>query len=179
MIRKDEITSIGKFLKTHALKGELNAVFDIDPLDLQPQMPLITEMEGIFVPFYMDSIRSKGHFASLVKLHGIDSEEDARQLVNKIIYLRKSDLSLIDDEVGEEGGYADDFVGFVLTDPAQGVIGTVSDVDLSTQNALFIVETPDHHTVYVPVSEEWIEEVDFDNNTIIMSLPDGLLDLNL
>ena len=31
MIEKDELLPVGKFRRTHALKGELNATIDIDP----------------------------------------------------------------------------------------------------------------------------------------------------
>lgn len=70
MITTDEITSIGKFHKTHALKGELNAMLDIDAEFLDTEHPLIMDIDGIFVPFYCETVRPKSHFSSLVKLQG-------------------------------------------------------------------------------------------------------------
>ena len=77
MITRAEISPIGKFHKTHALKGELNAVLDVEADLIDTKRPLIVDIDGIFVPFYCDSVRPKGHFSSLVKLQGIDSEADA------------------------------------------------------------------------------------------------------
>ena len=60
MIERDDIKEIGVFQRTHGLKGELNAILEIDPdfFD-EGEHPLIVEIEGVFVPFYADSIRDK------------------------------------------------------------------------------------------------------------------------
>lgn len=178
MIESREITSIGKFQKTHALKGELNAVFDIEAGSLDSSMPLIIDMDGIYVPFYTESVRGKGQFASLVKLCGVDSEEEAKLFVNKTIYLLKTDLqALSDEEDDEEGGYAEDFIGFSIVDSDEGPVGEIVDVDVSTQNTLFLVDTPDG-IVYIPVSEDFIEGIDEDDRIITMRLPEGLVSIN-
>ena len=178
MITNDEITAIGKFLKTHALKGELNAVFDINA-DLNAiEAPRIIDVDGLNVPFFIDSVRPKGHFASLVKLNGVENEQDAKPFVNKTIYLLKSDLADLEDD-DTEGEYADDMVGYQVLDTELGPIGEITDVDLSTQNTLFIITTPDGETVYIPVSEDFIDSIDPDGRQITMTLPDGLVDLNI
>ena len=57
MIYSTDIEQIGKFLKTHALKGELNAQLEIDADFLRPEIPIIMDIDGIFVPFYPESVR--------------------------------------------------------------------------------------------------------------------------
>ena len=52
MITEEEITSVGKLLKTHALKGEMNMMLDIDPGYLEDGNPAILDIDGIYVPFY-------------------------------------------------------------------------------------------------------------------------------
>lgn len=176
MIERSYITPVGKFLKTHALKGELNATLDIDAEAVTEDVPLIVDMDGIFVPFYAEGVRGKGQFASLVKLSGVDSEEEAKPFVNKTIYLLKSDLQQMDGD-DEEGEYVDDFIGWTLRDSTSGFTGVISDVDTSTQNTLFLADTPDG-TVYIPVTEDFIESVDTEGKTITMALPEGLADIN-
>lgn len=51
MIKEDEIIEIGKFQKTHALQGELNALLDVDLDFAEEDHPLIVEIDGIYVPF--------------------------------------------------------------------------------------------------------------------------------
>ena len=179
MIEAKDIAEVGQFFKTHALKGELNAVFDIDAGGLTPETPLVVDMDGIFVPFFIEGIRSKGARASLVKLQGVDSEAEARDFVNKAIYIRCADCEMLSgDDADEEGGYADEFIGYTVCDAVHGEIGTIGDVDLSTQNALFIVDNPEG-TVYIPISEDFIDNIDTENRVIRMNLPEGIVNLNL
>ena len=58
------------------------------------------------------------------------------------------------------------------------MIGKVVDIDTNTENELFIVETPEGRTVYIPLTEDFIEKMDEEGKTVHMRLPDGLLDLN-
>lgn len=187
VITRDQIAEIGKFHKTHALKGELNAVLDIDSDFLTEERPLIVEIDGIFVPFYAESIRPKGEHSSLVKLQGIDSEEEARCFVNKLIYARLSDISEFeaelgeeDGEEGEEGAYADAFIGYTmlnLTEAGEEKLGIIDDIDAESMNPLFIVVTEAGGRLLIPIADEFIAGIDPENRTITVTLPEGLIDM--
>lgn len=179
MITEEEITSVGKLLKTHALKGELNMLLDIDPGYLEEGNPAILDIDGIYVPFYAESVRTKGTFSYLVKFDGIDSEIEAKKLVNKTVYALRDRLKeYMLENYDEEYALYDDLVGYTIEDTDTGVIGKVVEIDTNTENELFIVETPDGNTIYIPLTEDFIEKMDEDSKTITMRLPDGLLDLN-
>ncbi len=179
MIKEEEITSVGKLLKTHALKGELNMLLDIDPGYLEEGNPAILDIDGIYVPFYAESVRTKGSFSYLVKFEGIDSEIEAKKLVNKTVYALRNKLKeYMLENYDEEYALYDDLVGYTIEDIDNGVIGKVVEIDTNTENELFIVETPDGNTVYIPLTEDFIEKMDEDNKIITMRLPEGLLDLN-
>lgn len=179
MITEEEITQVGKLLKTHALKGEMNVMLDIDPEYLSSGNPAILDIDGIYVPFYADSVRPKGSFSYLVKFEGIDSEIEARGLVNKTVYaLRKELKDFIEEEYDEEYTLYDDMIGWDVADTEKGIIGKISFIDTNTENELLIVETPEGNTVYLPLAEDLITEIDEDHGRITMNLPEGLLDLN-
>lgn len=179
MIKEEEISSVGKLLKTHALKGELNVVLDIDPGYLEEGNPAILDIDGIYVPFYAESVRTKGSFSYLVKFEGIDSEIDAKKLVNKTIYAVRDRLKeFLLDNYDEEYALYDDLIGWTVKDSERGVIGKVVEIDTNTENELFIVESEDGNIVYIPLTEDFIEKMDEPTKTIIMNLPDGLLDIN-
>lgn len=179
MIREEEITPVGKLLKTHALKGELNMLLDIDPGYLEEGNPVILDMDGIYVPFYAESVRTKGSYSFLVKFDGIDSEIEAKKIVNKTVYALRDRLKdYMLENYDEEYALYDDLVGYTIEEVDDGVIGKVVDIDTNTENELFIVETPESNTVYIPLTEDFIEKIDEDSKIITMRLPDGLLDLN-
>lgn len=179
MIQTADISQIGKFQKTHALKGELNAIIDIDPEYLTEGNAIIVEIDGIMVPFYASSVRPKGATSFLVKLDGVDSEEEARQFVNKTIYGIRKELARFLDL--DEGDILDDedLTGFEVFDSKSGEkIGDISSVDSSTANLLFIVTNEEGKELFIPAVDEFIDEIDESGKKIYMSLPEGLIDLN-
>lgn len=179
MIKEEEITQVGKLLKTHALKGEMNVMLDIDPEYLSAGNPAILDIDGIYVPFYAESMRPKGSFSYLVKFEGIDSEIEARPLVNKTVYALRAMLKdFMQEEYDEEYALYDDMIGWDVEDASYGILGKIKDIDTNTENELLIVETPQGDTVYVPLAEDLIQEIDEDKGRILMDLPDGLLELN-
>lgn len=179
MIQEKDIKAIGKFQKTHALKGELNAILDIDPDFLTEGNALVIETEGIYVPFYATGIRPKGNTSFLIKLDGIDTEVDARKIVNKTIFALKSELAPFLDLEEEDIRDEDDLVGYKIQDKTTGkTLGNVVRLDSSTSNVLFIVEGPDKEEIFIPAVEEFIYTINDDEKYIIMDLPEGLIDLN-
>lgn len=178
MIDKNDLVAVGKFHKTHALKGELNAVLDIDPEYAEEGNPLVLELDGIFVPFYTTEIRPKGTTSWLVKLDGVNTEEEARGLVNHRIYAIKEQLKDFMDVEGDFYGVGE-FDGYELHDTVTGrTVGKVKRIDDSTANLLFVIETEDGDEIYVPVAEEWIEEIDEGSRVVTMAVPQGILELN-
>ncbi len=179
MIVETDIKAIGKFQKTHGLKGELNAILDIDPGYLEEGHAIIVDVDGIYVPFFTSSVRPKGSTSFLIKLDGINSEDEAKGFVNKIIYGMKSELvtflDLEEDDMFEE----DDIVGYKIYDGFTGdYIGIIESVDSSTENLLFVVLTEDGEEVFIPAVDEFIEEIDDNDKIIKMRLPEGLVELN-
>ncbi len=178
MIEKKDLVEIGKFQKTHALKGELNAMIDVEEDFLDGDYPLVVEMDGIFVPFYPESMRPKGAESYLLKLEGIDSQEKASEFVNKVIYARREDvMEHLEIEDGELL-ISDNFKGYAVVDDSLGLVGTVIDFIDSPNNPLLEVATPDEEEVFIPFAEDMITEIDEGEKKIFTSLPEGLLDIN-
>lgn len=177
MIRREETVAVGKFHKAHALKGELNATFEYPELMedyLDSEAPLIVDFDGILTPFFAESYRTKGATGFLIKLDGIDSEEAARELVNKEIYAQWSRLADGDESLMLES----DLIGFNVVDEEKGELGHVEDIDDSTANELILVRTPEDSIIYIPLVDDFITGVDEETKTLHVSLPEELLNLN-
>ena len=178
MIEHSNISAIGKFQKTHALKGELNAILDIDSIFLEEGNAAIVEIDGILVPFYTASVRPKGSTSFLIRLDGIDTEGEAKNFVNKIIYALKSELASFLDVDESEITDDEDLIGYQIFDiESNEPIGRITGIDSSTSNLLFIVESADGEEIFVPAADEFIISIDDDKKLIEMNLPSGLIDL--
>jgi 16S rRNA processing protein RimM len=174
MITENQITSIGKVNKTHGIRGELSVTMYAD-LDLQDLKCVVFDVDGIFVPFFINSSRPRSSESELVTLDGIDSDEQASQFVGKEMYALSDDLS--EDDTDDDGYYLDDFINYTIHDVDGSVVGVIDGYDDSTSNVLFIVKTAENKTVYVPVAPEFFVDIDHDSKLIVMNLPVGLFDI--
>ena len=173
MIHKNEIFPIGKINKPHGINGEMSFTFTTDVFDTENAEFFIFEIEGIFVPFYIESYRFKTDTTALLKLEDVENENQAREFNGQMIYLPVS----FQDKVREEDIGMDYFIGFKLTDEKIGEIGTVTAIDESTKNVLFIAENADAGEVLIPANDDFILDIDHEKKIIRMKIPEGLLDI--
>lgn len=179
MINKNDITPIGNLIKPHGIKGEILASLDYD-MDLSDVQCVILEMDGIFVPFFIESVRPKSTSSDLIQIEDIDSEIKAKAVCGKELYVLKTDLPESLSE-SDEGFFTSDLIGFAIYDTDDNRIGEIIDFDDSTDNPLFMVRPVSGDTqniIYIPVAEDFIEVIDVESRIVTMDLPQGLLDLN-
>ncbi len=171
MILKEDLFPIGQINKTHGLNGEMSFSFTTDVFDQAEAPFFVLEIQGIFVPFFISEYRFKSDTTGLLKLDGIDTEEKARDLYGNILYLPKKFLDQTEaSEIGLEY-----FIGFNVQENGKS-IGIITEIDDSTENALFILDS-DGTDLLIPVVEEYIIDIDHDHKILTMNLPEGLLDL--
>lgn len=168
MILEKELFKAGKINKTHGVSGELNCAIDADTIDRAEYMVL--DMDGIFVPFFISSIRVKSSNSVLLTLEDVETETDARNLVGKDIYLP---IHLMSDEDMLSYEY---FVGFTVVN-ADEKLGEISFVDDQTVNILFGITAEDGE-ILLPAVEDFIMEVDNENKILYTNYPIELVELN-
>lgn len=173
MITRGMLTPAGEFNKPHGIKGEISASFD-PRVDVGALKCVVAEVNGLFVPFFIDAIRSRGADAVLLTIDGITDENEAKLLSRKPLYLLNDDAALAADDE-DDGFYAEDLVGFSALDEDGAVIGKIAGVDSTTANVLFVIDRPDGSEALVPVADEFIDGIDPESATITLRLPDGLL----
>lgn len=173
------LAPIGKIVKTHGVEGEVSVVFDVENIDtlLKESAFLMISIEGLPVPFFINSIRSRGADSRLLRLDGICSETAAAPFVGKEVSVPVALVSEFEPEP-DDGFYASDLIGFtMLNNDDESVIGEISDINEDTDNSLFVVNTPDGE-VLIPITDDFITDIDTDARTITLSLPEGLLEIS-
>ena len=173
MIKEEEVYKIGLINKPHGVHGELLFTFSDDIFDRVDADYIVCLMDGILVPFFIESYRFRSDSTALIKLEGVDTEQQAKRFNNIEVYFPKAHV----DEVEDDELTWNFFIGFRIEDVKKGVIGTVTDVDDSTINTLFIVDYAGKE-VLIPAQEDLIIDLDRENKVITMELPEGLLDID-
>lgn len=177
MIRRSEIFPVGAFNKPHGINGEISASLDYG-VDPSATDCLVVEIDGIYVPFFIEKVRPKGADSYLITLEDIDDEIMAKGLVNREIFMREAHRSRIMPAADEEadGLYAADLIGFQAFDETGRELGKIVGINDDTANVLFIVQAPGGDgEILIPVADEFIEDISTENSTIQLSLPEGLI----
>ncbi|MBQ6167761.1 MAG: 16S rRNA processing protein RimM [Muribaculaceae bacterium] len=179
MITREELINIGHYNKPHGINGEISATVEVDFDVLQDLTCLVSDIDGIFVPFFVTAMRSKTAETVLLTIDGMTSEQDVQRLVNHDIYALKREFRQESEDAEADGYPLDFFIGFDLDDDQGNRVGQIVDVNEQTENAFFIVQRTDGAELLIPAVDDLIVEFDLDKKVMVMSLPDGLLDLNV
>ena len=174
-MKKEECFYLGKIVRKYSFKGELLAKLDTD----EPEM--YTKLESVFVdfnpnlvPFFIES--SQLHKSTLLrfKLEDVDTEEDAEDLIGASLYLPLDMLPKLDGDKF----YFHEVIGYTAIDESFGEIGVITNINDTTSQAIFEIER-DGKEVLIPMIDDFIKKLDRDKKTILLQVPDGLIDLYL
>lgn len=174
-MKKEECFYLGKIVRKYSFKGELLAKLDTD----EPEM--YTNLESVFVdfnpnlvPFFIES--SQLHKSTLLrfKLEDIDTEQDADDLIGAELYLPLDMLPKLDGDKF----YFHEVIGYTAIDESFGEIGVIKNINDTTSQAIFEIER-DGKEVLIPMIDDFIKKLDRNKKTILLQVPDGLIDLYL
>ena len=181
MAGSDNLQQIAQVLKSNGTDGELVLGFrEIAPEDINLIEPVFIVVDGLPVPFYIESFSKRGNTKALVRLTDICSMEDVEEIAGKAVYVEEESLP---EMSLEEDGYAA-LIGWLLLAPAGEdideedmeveEIGEITDFVDIPNNPCIEVETK-NGAVMIPLHEDLILSVDPENLEIIMQIPAGLL----
>ena len=167
----EEFRQIAKVLKSNGTSGELVVSFpEYDPSELQENEPVFIKYDELPVPFFIEYITPRGASRAVVKLSGIDTYEDAEEVVGRAVYV---DVSGSEDEEGEEESL-DALVGWVLLNEEGHVLGIIDDFEDIPGNPCLYVDTETGRSM-IPFHEDLVLEINEEGREIVMAIPDGLL----
>lgn len=164
--------AVANVIKTHGIHGELNVELTdmCEPDDdFASGSCLIAEIDGLDVPFFVDSSRPRGAESYLLKLDDLKSDADAALLQNHTLYIYADP-----EEIESDGMQASQLVGFEVVDSAKNVaVGMIDSLTELTPGAWYF----EIGGRLIPAVDEFIVDIDAERREVIMSLPQGLLEL--
>lgn len=166
-----ELLSIGKVLKAHGVKGELQLLIEDIYQDSFRSMPAIfLDLNGSKVPFLIVDRQDVGDNAWITHLNRIGSREMAADLSGQLVFVNKEDLPEEAFTRTERPG----LTGFRIKSN-RGVELIIKDVQEFPQQIMMICTNADDQEVLIPMVDSWISDIDESERTIFMDLPEGLL----
>ena len=165
-MKKPDLQYLGEFIKLFSFKGEIilysdNTINLIENLDT-----IFIDIDGAFVPFQIK--KSKSHKKNIfrVLLEGICSESEAKDLLKKSVYINKLENQ---DNINN---IVDNFNVYNNNEYLGIVVSTIN----KTEQTLIEVKMS-KKTVLIPLVDELITKINYDEKKIQMILPEGLLDI--
>lgn len=172
MIEMDQVIRMGTLLKAHGVQGEM--VLSVpEYLDWSEDLDcLVCQIDGILVPFFIESFREKSATAMLVKFQDVDSLEATSRFIGLKVFLpKKFAVESDDDTLSWES-----FIDWTAVDREVGKLGAITAIDDSTANILFQIRDGNRERI-IPANEEWIDGIDEKKRLLTFNLPEGLADL--
>lgn len=174
-MNKADCFRLGYVAKLHGFKGEVSLFLDVtSPEDYASLDALFIEINGQLTPFFIESFKLKNKGFAAAKFEGIETENDARLLLRKHIYLPASILPELDGV----HFYDHEIIGFNVEDVEHGNIGKVIQVIDLSANPLIQIDK-DGTELLLPLQEGVIREVDRKHQLLKVAAPPGLVELYL
>jgi 16S rRNA processing protein RimM len=168
----NEMKMVGKVKDAHGLRGELYIlVFSGDVSWLKKLQTL--ELRGKTATTTHSVEKVKPFKQGLIlKVPGVNDRTQAEALKGHEFYI-PADIFV--SKPGETI-FLNEILGFMVKNVAQEDIGSVEGFSTNGAQDLLVVTTP-AKKVEIPFVEAFIKKIDFKHKTIVMDLPEGLLDL--
>lgn len=174
-MRKEDCFYLGNIVSKYSFKGEVLVKLDTDDPEIYENMESVfVSLGNNLVPFFIK--RCRLHKSNLLRIdfEEVKSESDADRIMKSGLYLP---LAMLPKLTGNKF-YYHEIIGFTMIDSVHGDIGIVQSVNDTTAQALFEVEKEDKQLL-IPVSDDIITKIDRENKSILVTTPEGLVDLYL
>ena len=160
-----EMIKVGRIVNAHGTRGEVR----VQPRDADPYF--LTE----FDTFYIDGkpvTPTANHVHKsvvLMKLPGVDDMDTALALKEKVLYIRREDANLPEDEC-----FDDELLDMEVYNAATGeLLGTIVRVDPYPAHKVYTVKGKKQYLIPA-VKGAFIQSVDLDGNRMEVNVWEGL-----
>jgi|TARA_B110000914_G_scaffold112345_1_gene98348 16S rRNA processing protein RimM len=172
-MKKEACFYLGTIIGKYSFKGELLVKTDTDNINSYTSLTSVfIDIENRLIPYFVKHCLV--HKSSLLrfKLEDVSGEEAANVLLRKKIYLP---LELLPNLTGNKF-YYHEVIGFKIIDQKKGEIGTILKINDQTAQPLFEVNDG-NKKILIPLHDDLLINLNRKDKSILVNLPDGLIDL--
>jgi 16S rRNA processing protein RimM len=166
--------NIGKIVSAFGLKGDLIVLHHLGKKIAISKIKVIflEQKKDELLPYFVENIRKKGDGELYLKLEGIDSKEAGTKFLRREVWMKEEEIQMHTQKNNPIG-----WVGYNVMDQGKD-LGPVLEVIEQPHQVLCRLEI-DTKEVLIPINEQTLLKVDHKNRTVLLTLPDGLLDVYL
>jgi 16S rRNA processing protein RimM len=172
MAYKNDIL-LGRITKLSGFEGAI--IVKLEKIFIQniPRMESVfLEIEGRPVPFFISDLEYSGSDILKLWFDGYNSIEKISEFIGCSIFLTSS---LPDDKKDTDD---QDLIGYLVFNQEKILLGSISEIISNNGQWLINVIFNNKKDFLIPFHENLIISIDQDKKTVIMDIPEGLLEIN-
>ena len=168
----NEYFKIGKLVATHGVKGDLILVHNLGKKTSLKGLAaiFIEESKGSFIPYFIEKTSVRNESETLLKLDGLNSKEAAKKVYPKEVWLPEADFKKYAEPSAPIA-----LLGFNMVEDGK-ILGTITEVIEQPHQVLCTIIINGKEAL-IPIHEESLLKVDQKKKEVIVTLPDGLLEI--
>lgn len=169
-----DLLPVAQIVKSYDVNGEVVIRMTSGILDDYnfKKEPVYIFFDGLPVPFFISSFKTKGSNGALVKFETINDFSHSEELVKREIFVDSTTIDPDSIEVDEDEAMAAFLIGFKVKDQSGRLVGEISDYYNYPNNPCIELEGK----WLVPFNEDLILKLDNKKRVMTMTIPAGLLD---
>lgn len=169
---RPEYVVVARFGRPRGVSGEIFLVaLGDNPERFEQPSTFWMESEEGWRPVQITAVRRiSGRPA--VKVEGITTADEARELTNQYLYIKGGDLR----KLPKGKYYYFDLIGCEVRGEDGEVIGKIVEVESYPANDAWVIETTDKRRCLFPAVKEFVKEVDIDGEVVVIAPPEGIFD---
>jgi 16S rRNA processing protein RimM len=174
-MNKEDFYYLGKILKTHGNKGQVQVHLDVDDPETYHKLESVyLDLHGERIPFFITTLELKHNRKAIVQFQDFDTLEDAESLQGLEMYLPIAELPALK---GNQF-YYHEIKGFEVVDKNHGNIGVVEDILELPHQSLFQIRFGEKE-ILIPIVDDIIHKVDRKKKILVIGAPEGLIEIYL
>jgi len=170
----EEYFKIGKFVAAFGINGQLILQHELGKKTSLKglQAIFIEEKKKSFLPWFIESVKIKSENEVYLALEGIKNREAALKITQKEVWLPEADFKKFAAKSAPAS-----LLGYLVSE-VENELGPILEVIEQPHQLLCRLEI-NNKEVLIPLNENTLQKIDHKKRQVIVTLPDGLLEIYL
>jgi 16S rRNA processing protein RimM len=170
----EEYFKIGKFVAAFGVNGQLILQHELGKKTSLKglQAIFIEEKKKSFLPWFIESVKIKSENEVYLALEGIKNREAALKITQKEVWLPEADFKKFAAKSAPAS-----LLGYLVLE-VENELGPILEVIEQPHQLLCRLEI-NNKEVLIPLNESTLQKIDHKKRLVIVTLPDGLLEIYL
>ncbi len=166
--------NIGKIVSVFGLKGEMIVQHHLGKKIAISKFKVIflEQKKEELLPYFVETARKKSEDDLYLKLEGIDTKEAAAKFLRREVWIKEEEMQA---HVGKNNPIA--WVGYDIMDQGKD-LGPVLEIIEQPHQVLCRLSI-NNKEVLIPINEQTLQKIDHKTRVLLLTLPDGLLEVYL